>query len=219
MLLHHWLGFFGHNGRFSPLLVLRQAATKSAPCRSEFLHIQAAGGEIELSNSDLDKDAGKVSLQRKVLFWRLKPVEAPLSDVSDIKVDTAVDRASGVEVCHTRPSGIPAKPGRCRPRTKKRPRSTRPQSATFWGVGPKANTRPCRRFLLLPGLPQEKRCSSLACRSRVLRSSRLQARLHRLQVWRGFRRLTAHRQHEWVILANLFLLLMGFAILSRHRWR
>jgi hypothetical protein len=101
LLLHHWLGFFGHNGRFSPLLVLRQAATKSAPCRSEFLHIQAAGGEIELSNSDLDKDAGKVSLQRKVLFWRLKPVEAPLSDVSDIKVDTAVDRASGVEVCHT----------------------------------------------------------------------------------------------------------------------
>ena len=42
-----------------------------------------------------------MSLQRKVLFWRLKPVEAPLSDVSDIKVDTAVDRASGVEVCHT----------------------------------------------------------------------------------------------------------------------
>src|SRR4029079_15553449 len=25
-----------------------------------------------------------------------------------------------------------------------------------------------------------------------------------------------HRQHEWVILANLFLLLMGFALLSRH---
>ena len=28
--------------------------------------------------------------------------------------------------------------------------------------------------------------------------------------------LLAHLQHEWVILANLFLLLMGFAILSRH---
>ena len=25
-----------------------------------------------------------------------------------------------------------------------------------------------------------------------------------------------HLQHEWVILANLFLLLMGFALLSRH---
>jgi hypothetical protein len=49
----------------------------------------------------LDKDAGKVSLQRKLLIWRLKPVEAPLSDVSDVTVDTAIDRASGVEVCHT----------------------------------------------------------------------------------------------------------------------
>jgi hypothetical protein len=25
-----------------------------------------------------------------------------------------------------------------------------------------------------------------------------------------------HMQHEWVILANLFLLLTGFALLSRH---
>ena len=47
----------------------------------------------------LDKDAGKATLQ--VLIWRLKPIEAPLSDVSDVTVDTAVDRASGVEVCHT----------------------------------------------------------------------------------------------------------------------
>jgi hypothetical protein len=31
----------------------------------------------------LDKDAGKVSMQRKLLIWRLKPIEAPLSDVSD----------------------------------------------------------------------------------------------------------------------------------------
>ena len=28
--------------------------------------------------------------------------------------------------------------------------------------------------------------------------------------------LLSHLEHEWVILANLFLLLMGFAILSRH---
>jgi Na+/H+ antiporter NhaD/arsenite permease-like protein len=32
----------------------------------------------------------------------------------------------------------------------------------------------------------------------------------------GLGGLTLHMQHEWVILANLFLLLMGFAILSRH---
>ena len=49
----------------------------------------------------LDKDAGKATLQRKLLIWRLKPIEAPLSDVSEVTVDTAVDRASGVEVCHT----------------------------------------------------------------------------------------------------------------------
>ena len=32
----------------------------------------------------------------------------------------------------------------------------------------------------------------------------------------GFAGLTLHLQHEWVILANLFLLLTGFALLSRH---
>lgn len=32
----------------------------------------------------------------------------------------------------------------------------------------------------------------------------------------GFGGLVLHLQHEWVILANLFLLLMGFALLSRH---
>ncbi len=32
----------------------------------------------------------------------------------------------------------------------------------------------------------------------------------------GMTGLALHMQHEWVILANLFLLLMGFALLSRH---
>ena len=32
----------------------------------------------------------------------------------------------------------------------------------------------------------------------------------------GFAGFALHLQHEWVILANLFLLLMGFALLSRH---
>jgi hypothetical protein len=49
----------------------------------------------------LDKDAGKAVLQRKFWLWKLKPVEAQLSDISDTTVDAAVDRASGVEVCHT----------------------------------------------------------------------------------------------------------------------
>jgi hypothetical protein len=90
----------------------------------------------------LDKDAGKATLQRKLLIWRLKPIEAPLSDVSDVTVDTAVDRASGVEVCHTMlVRRAPAKPGPCRPRTKKTPRSMRLQSATFWRARPSAPIR------------------------------------------------------------------------------
>jgi Na+/H+ antiporter NhaD/arsenite permease-like protein len=32
----------------------------------------------------------------------------------------------------------------------------------------------------------------------------------------GVKGLVLHLQHEWVVLANLFLLLMGFALLSRH---
>src|SRR3954452_16747082 len=32
----------------------------------------------------------------------------------------------------------------------------------------------------------------------------------------GVAGLGLHMQHEWVVLANLFLLLMGFALLSRH---
>jgi Na+/H+ antiporter NhaD/arsenite permease-like protein len=32
----------------------------------------------------------------------------------------------------------------------------------------------------------------------------------------GLEGLVLHMQHEWVVLANLFLLLMGFALLSRH---
>lgn len=53
------------------------------------------------STLTLDKEAGKASLQRKLLLWKLKPVEAPLSELADVTVDAAIDRASGVEICHT----------------------------------------------------------------------------------------------------------------------
>ena len=68
----------------------------------------------------------------------MKPIEAPLSDISDVTIDTAVDRASGVEVCHTmlvRSTGeawaLPAA-------DKKTPGSMRLQSATFWQARPSA---------------------------------------------------------------------------------
>jgi len=48
-----------------------------------------------------DKEVGKAILQRKFLLWSRRPIEAPLSDIADFTIDTAVDRASGVEICHT----------------------------------------------------------------------------------------------------------------------
>ena len=40
-------------------------------------------------------------MQRKLLLWNLKPFEAPPTDITEVTVDAAVDRASGVEVCST----------------------------------------------------------------------------------------------------------------------
>lgn len=49
----------------------------------------------------LDKGAGTVTLQRKLLMWGRKPIEFKLSELADTAVDAAVDRASGIEVCNT----------------------------------------------------------------------------------------------------------------------
>jgi hypothetical protein len=49
----------------------------------------------------LDKSAGTATLRRKLLFWALKPLELPLSEVAEVAVDAGVDRASGIEVCNT----------------------------------------------------------------------------------------------------------------------
>ncbi len=49
----------------------------------------------------LDKEAGKVSMQRKMLLWNRAPLEKTLAEIVDATVDTAVDRSSGVEVCST----------------------------------------------------------------------------------------------------------------------
>lgn len=49
----------------------------------------------------LDKDSNKASLQRKLLFWKLKPIEVALSEIGEVTVDKAVDRTSGVEMFST----------------------------------------------------------------------------------------------------------------------
>ena len=36
-----------------------------------------------------------------MLLWALKPVERPLAEIVNVSIDTSVDRASGVEICHT----------------------------------------------------------------------------------------------------------------------
>jgi hypothetical protein len=49
----------------------------------------------------LSKQSGKASMQRKLFFWKLKPAEARLSDIAEVRIDAAVDPASGVEVYTT----------------------------------------------------------------------------------------------------------------------
>jgi hypothetical protein len=49
----------------------------------------------------LDKTSGKITLQRKLIFWQQKPTEKLLLEVVAASVDVSVDRASGVEICHT----------------------------------------------------------------------------------------------------------------------
>ena len=49
----------------------------------------------------LDKNAGKATMQRKLLFWARKPLERALSDFVQVTIDANVDRGSGVELCST----------------------------------------------------------------------------------------------------------------------
>jgi hypothetical protein len=60
--------------------------------------LSIASGSTTLT---LDKSSGTITLERKVMFWRQKPVEKPLSEIVSVSVDAGVDRASGVEICHT----------------------------------------------------------------------------------------------------------------------
>jgi hypothetical protein len=67
-------------------------ATENAP-----RHLVLKSGSTTLT---LDKEA-KRAFGGKFLMWNLKPAETPLSEITQVKIDAAVDRASGVEVFHT----------------------------------------------------------------------------------------------------------------------
>ena len=65
-------------------------------CTPQRLVLKSGGTTL-----DLDKEFGTAILQRKFLFWKLKPAEVPLSDINEVAVECNVDRASGVDVCST----------------------------------------------------------------------------------------------------------------------
>ena len=49
----------------------------------------------------LDKDAGKATLQTKVLLWSKKPVEFAFADIDDIAVKSDKDGLSGATIYHS----------------------------------------------------------------------------------------------------------------------
>jgi hypothetical protein len=69
------------------------SVTESTPRR-----LMLTSGSTSLT---LDKDASKATLQRKLLFWKLKSIETPLSEIVEVTIDKMVDRASSVEIYST----------------------------------------------------------------------------------------------------------------------
>jgi hypothetical protein len=48
----------------------------------------------------LDKAAGTATLQRKIMFIPLKPKSVPLTEITDVTLDSVVDAASHAEIDH-----------------------------------------------------------------------------------------------------------------------
>jgi hypothetical protein len=49
----------------------------------------------------LDKDAGKATLQQRLLLWNKKPIEFALSEIDDIAVRSETDGLSGAKIHHS----------------------------------------------------------------------------------------------------------------------
>ena len=63
-------------------------------------HASATGAEVGFDDPDAGQGCRQSDVAAQVPDVGLKPMEAPLSEVADVTVDTSVDRASGVEICH-----------------------------------------------------------------------------------------------------------------------
>ena len=90
----------------------------------------------------LSKDAGTATMHRKLFFWSLKPSEAPLSHIVDVTIETAVDRASGVDMCSAMLVMRAAKDGLSRAQTR-RMRKLMPMpfaSLSDWPLRPTGST-------------------------------------------------------------------------------
>jgi hypothetical protein len=86
-----------HNRGYLSLLALivrvNMAITERTPQK-----LVLKSGSTTLS---LSKEVDTATMQRKLLFLKLRPPQAPLSDIVEVTVDVTVDRASGVDVCST----------------------------------------------------------------------------------------------------------------------
>ena len=63
--------------------------------------VSLAGRRGRSTTLTLDKASGNATLQQKLLLWRKRPVEFPLSDIDDIAVKSDQDPMSGASIHHS----------------------------------------------------------------------------------------------------------------------
>jgi hypothetical protein len=68
-------------------------------------HIEITPGKLVLQQGStmltFDEEAGKATLQQKILLWNKKPVEFALADIDDIAVKSEIDGVSGAPIHHS----------------------------------------------------------------------------------------------------------------------
>lgn len=68
-------------------------------------HIESTPSRLVLKDHSttltFDKTSGNATLQQKILLWKKKPVEFPLSEIDDIAVKSESDGLSGAPIYHS----------------------------------------------------------------------------------------------------------------------